>query len=127
VAGVVDTDREIFVRSFTDGEIARRVYKQTAALLSCNAAAFDSEIDWVWRARSSLESCLYREIPNESRRLVAAMAELELCTLARRNAYREGRKAVALRAAAETLARRSVGLDANIRDEAERRVCLGQP
>jgi hypothetical protein len=127
VAGETDTDNEIFVQTFTDAAIARRFYASKSALLACKAAAFDAEIDWVWGARSSLASCLCREVPNESRRLRAAMADLELSTLVRSNAERETRKANALRAAAETLAARNEGLEAKIQDEAARRVCLGQP
>jgi hypothetical protein len=127
VNGVADTDREVFFEMFTDADQARRFYTRKAALLKCKAAQFDSEIDWVWRARASLGSCLYREVPNESRRLAAAMSELELCTLARRDAYREGRKLAALAAAADTLARRAVGLAEHIKTEAESRICLGQP
>lgn len=127
VDGQTDTDHEVFVEAFTDAGQARRFYARKSALLACKAAAFDAEIDWVYRTRSSLASCLYREVPNEARRLRDAMAELELCTLARRDAYRQGRKVAALKAAAESLASRMVGLDDKIKAEAAQRVCMGQP
>lgn len=106
VAGEPDTDTEVFFETFTDAAVARRFYARKCALLACKAADFDAEIDWVYRAASSLASCLYREVPNEARRLAAAVAELELATLARRDATRTERKARALAHAADVLARR---------------------
>lgn len=127
VNGVPDTDREIFVETFTDEAAARRFYTRKSALLACTAAMFDAEISSVYDGRASLASCLCREVPNESRRLRAAMAELELCTLARRSEGREAHRARALQLAAETLAARSANLDGRINAEAEKRASLGQP
>ncbi len=127
VGGSVDTDREIVFQSFTEAEVARRVYKQTSALLSCNAAAFDRAIDFVHHCRTSLASCLDREVRSEARSLLRAVAELELASLARRSPEREARKLSALCAAANILSSRTAGLDAKIQAEAERRASLGQP
>ncbi len=127
VDGKTDTDREVFFQTFTDGAIARRFYANKAALLKCNAAAFDAAIDFVYYCRSSLASCLAREVRTEALSLARAVTELELATLARRNDYREGRKAAALKAAAATLASRTEGLEAKIATEAAERARLGQP
>lgn len=126
-AGVVNTDREIVFQSFTEADVARRAYKQTSALLSCNAAAFDRAIDFVHYCRTSLASCLAREVRTEASSLLRAVAELELATLARRNPEREARKLRALCAAANTLSNRAAGLDAKIQAEAAQRAALGQP
>ena len=127
VDGKVDTDREIFVRSFTDGTIARRVFANKSSLLRCKAADFDAQIDWVHHARASLTSCLYREVPNEARILVNAIAELELCSLVRRDAAREARRGDAIKMARAELARRTDGLEAKILAEAADRAAKGQP
>lgn len=127
VAGEVDTDAEVFFETFTDAAAARRFYAGKCALLACKAAAFDAEIDWVYRAASSLASCLHREVPNEARRLAIAVGELQLATLARRDASRTERKASALARATEVLARRLDGLDAKIQTEAAERSRKGQP
>lgn len=109
VDGKVNTDVEVFFQAFTDVAIARRVYASKSALLRCNARAFDAAIDFVHYCRTSLASCRAREVANESRSLARAVAELELATMARRDASRSERKAKALRSAAETLAARMAG------------------
>lgn len=127
VAGEVDTDREIIFREFTDAAAGRRFYAGKATLLACSAAKMDEEIDWVYRTASSLGSCLYREVPNEARRLATAVADLELATLARRDATRAARKVQALAHAAAVLARRLDGLDAKIQAEGAERSAAWQP
>jgi hypothetical protein len=127
VDGKVDTDIEIIFREFTDAQAARRFYADKVGLLACTAAKMDAEIDWVYHCVSSLVSCLHREVRNEARILLAAVAELEIATLARRNPAREDRKTKALARAAEVLASRTAGLDGNIQKEAESRALRGQP
>lgn len=129
VNGEVDTDREIIFQTFTvsEGDVARRVYEQTSALLSCSAAEFDRAIDFVHYCRTSLASCLHREVRREAASLLRAVAELEIASLARRNPAREERKLKALCAAANILSSRTAGLDAKIQVEAERRAAAGAP
>lgn len=127
VNGEPDTDREVFVRSFDDAAVARRVYTAQAALLKCRAGEFDLAIEWVYSNISSLGSCLHREVPNEAQRLSQAVQSLTIAGLARRDARREERKAQALARAAEALARRSDGLAAKVAAEASERAAKGQP
>lgn len=127
VDGEVDTDREVFVRTFDDAGVAKRVYQAQSALLAMKARDFDTEIDWVYRCVSSLGSCLYREVPNEARILRSAMQALQISALKRRDAGREARKAQALERAARVLAERETDLPAQIAAEAERRAAKGQP
>jgi|SRR6185369_7649541 len=127
VDGKVDTDREIIFQTFSDVDVARRVYKQTAALLFCSAAQFDRAIDFVHYCRTSLASCLHREVRREAGSLARAVAELELASLVRRNPAREERKASALCAAVNTFSSRVAGLEKKVQAEAATRAQLGQP
>lgn len=107
VAGEIDTDTEIFVESFTEIEIARRVYASRAKLLACKAAEFDSEISGVYYAMTSLAGCRSNEVAREASSLRRAVRDLQLCTLARRCPERESRRARAIELAVAALVRRA--------------------
>lgn len=107
VAGEVETDTEIFVESFTDIEVARRVYASRAKLLACTAAEFDAEVSGVYYALTSLAGCRSCEVANEAGSVRRAVRDLQLCTLARRSPQREAIRARAIELATQALARRT--------------------
>jgi hypothetical protein len=125
--GEPNVDQELFFRTYTDARIARRIYEGQARLLACSAAEMDAAIERVMGAISSLSSCLAREVPNEARILAACVNDLTTAATARRDARRAALKASVLERAAESLARRTAGLDAKIAAEAAVRASKGQP
>jgi hypothetical protein len=124
--GQADMDRQVYERSFASESIARRIFGEKCGLLKCSFSAFRGEVDAVMSARTSLSSCLDREVRNEARILDNCMRDLAMATLGRRNAELEALRASVLESSAALIARRTANLDSKIESERVRRDELGQ-
>lgn len=103
--GQPDTDRgEVFVRTFSDAERAQFFFDDSRALLACSAERMRSEIRGVESAITSLQSCVGREVLNESRILARCIARLQVATLARKHGELAILKAKVLGYGADALA-----------------------